>query len=270
MTYDKNNRDTCDPLNTTCPAQTSRLEIGAEINNIGDMYNISSSLLERASGFVSKKEDVFFLCITREGAGRLGRDTSTSEIRQGTRPKQHFSLCSQSLARAGQMDGTVWVSKGGDEMTRTRALRQPTDDEYRGYDGMHCRGLWRALPEDWRCPSCLRTKRGLLRWGLRQGHNAVRYGRTGWKAALAKHHDHEPDGGGDFSGVKGRFPATIICGDCNAADAHAKRMVGAPSWFSFSPAELRQFISAADNGPATINIEIAGRMARQKSAAWIG
>ena len=94
-------------------------------------------------------------------------------------------------------------------MSKVR-YRQPTDAEYRGYDGMHCRWMWRALPDDWRCPCCRRTKRGLMCWGRRKGSNAVRYGPIGWKTAIVKHHDHEPCGGMDFGGDFGRFPTTII------------------------------------------------------------
>src|SRR5262249_12072335 len=105
-------------------------------------------------------------------------------------------------------------------------IRRPTDAEYNAYDGMHCYSLWRSLPEEWRCPSCGRSKREILQWGERKGSNAAKYGRIGWKAGLHLHHDHAPCDGSDFLGEHGRFPATIICGACNTADARAKKACG--------------------------------------------
>lgn len=130
---------------------------------------------------------------------------------------------------------------------RSDTARKPTDREYLAYDGMHCSFLWRNLPEDWQCPCCLRTKRGILQWGKRKGSNAERYGPVGWKAGVHRHHDHSGH----------RFKETVICGGCNTADAQAKKIVGAPKNFSFSPAELRQFISATDNGPVKIAVDVA-------------
>ena len=49
-------------------------------------------------------------------------------------------------------------------------IRRPTELEYAAYDGMHCHGLWRATPESWRRPGCGRSKRGILIWGVREGH----------------------------------------------------------------------------------------------------
>jgi hypothetical protein len=126
--------------------------------------------------------------------------------------------------------------------------RQPTDVEYAAYDGMHCHGLWRTTPESWRCPCCNRSKRGILQWGQRVGSNAKTYGPVGWKAGLHKHHDH---------GSYRRFPQTLICGACNAADGRAKRSLGLSADFSFSPSELRQMISAADNQPVIVDLNMA-------------
>jgi len=125
--------------------------------------------------------------------------------------------------------------------------RRPSEAEYLSYDG-HCRWLWQSLPEDWRCPSCRRRKREILQWRKRIGSNSF-----GWKAGLHLHHDHAAD----ERGKGGRFPAAIICSACNFADVRAKKVCGAPEWFSFSPSELRSFISAKPNSPVTIRIATA-------------
>lgn len=73
------------------------------------------------------------------------------------------------------------------------------------------------------------------------------YGPIGWKAGVHGHHDHSS---------YHRFPETVICGACNYADVRAKQICGAPAWFSFAPYELRQFITATDNGPVVIDSDI--------------
>ena len=99
-------------------------------------------------------------------------------------------------------------------------MRQPTDAEYLAYDGMHCRN---AQPARALALSVLSTEQAqILQWGERKGSNARIYGPIGWKAGLHRHHDHQPCDGMDFGGSAGRFPATVICGACNYADARAK------------------------------------------------
>lgn len=66
----------------------------------------------------------------------------------------------------------------------------PTDSEYANFDGMHCSDLWRTLSNDWRCHSCRRSKRELMRWGTREGSHARLYGPVGWKIGLHRHHDY--------------------------------------------------------------------------------
>lgn len=113
--------------------------------------------------------------------------------------------------------------------------RAPTDEEFAAYDGMHCAVIWRALPTDWKCPVCDRSKREILIWGKRKGSNAVVYGEIGFKAGIHAHHDH-----GDIFGFgeRGRFKTTHVCGACNNLDARLKK-VGATCDFSFSPEELK-------------------------------
>ena len=63
----------------------------------------------------------------------------------------------------------------------------------------------------------------------------------GWVAALHRHHDHSRD----FRGQRGaRFPQTTICDQCNAADGTAKRKLLLPKAFSFTPDEIRMFVSS--------------------------
>lgn len=46
-----------------------------------------------------------------------------------------------------------------------------------------------------------------------------------------------------------RFDPAMVCEDCNTGDTEAKRIVGAPAWFSFSPEEIGWFCDIAPNHP---------------------
>lgn len=127
-------------------------------------------------------------------------------------------------------------------------IRVPTRAEYESYEGAHTHQLWKLLPETWHCPECGRAKFELLRWTKR-----VVQGRAfdGWTAALHGHHDH--------LGI-GRFPETIICELCNTVDGMAKRrrtQKGITDCFSFSPAEMRRFITATPHGTHVVDWERA-------------
>lgn len=85
-------------------------------------------------------------------------------------------------------DGEGVIAAGA---PRSSAMKTgPTDSEYANFDGMHCSDLWRTLSNDWRCHSCRRSKRELMRWGTREGSHARLYGPVGWKIGLHRHHDY--------------------------------------------------------------------------------
>lgn len=122
---------------------------------------------------------------------------------------------------------------------KTTNYKTPSDKEFNEYNGEHCRNLWESIDNTWKCPGCHREKRDILRWTQRKPHNQVFYG---WIAPLCLHHDHSNTN---------RFPETLICGDCNSADGTAKRKLKLPKNFSFSPDEIRHFISPVPNAPHT-------------------
>jgi hypothetical protein len=127
-------------------------------------------------------------------------------------------------------------------------MRVPTDSEYLSFDGMHCRLLWKELSQEWRCPSCSRTKRELMRWGRRCGSNARIYGPIGWMIALHRHHDHG----------QRWHREVIICGGCNTADGTAKRELRLPDDWSFTAEEIGRFVTASPNGGMShIDLNIA-------------
>lgn len=63
----------------------------------------------------------------------------------------------------------------------------------------------------------------------------------GFTVSMATHHCH---------GV-GRFQEELICGDCNSADGTAKRKLGLPKEWSFSPAEIGRFVTVSPHSGAT-------------------
>jgi rubredoxin len=130
---------------------------------------------------------------------------------------------------------------------------------------------WAMTPQDWICPGCGRGKIDIARLNSRK--EAMCH--------LHEHHDH-------MQGVLKRkfrelavsksavvadqdcedfakrsaamivaYEPTVICADCNTAEGAAKRLVGTPSDFSFSPQEIREFVQPQPNMPHEINVEAA-------------
>lgn len=128
-----------------------------------------------------------------------------------------------------------------------RWSRIPTTAEIAAFDGLHCSALYReAVFSGWRCPCCNRSAVELIRWTEIMGPTwRARYGDAwgmGFTIAFARHHCHG----------RGRFPQTVICGDCNAADGAAKRKLKLPAEWSFSPDEIRQFVKTTPHSGRTI------------------
>ncbi len=74
---------------------------------------------------------------------------------------------------------------------RNDIRRIPTSNEYKAFDGMHCKKIYENLSEPWGCPSCSRSKYELLRWTILFPKSSYRY--EGWAAGFHHHHDHQSD-----------------------------------------------------------------------------
>jgi hypothetical protein len=116
-------------------------------------------------------------------------------------------------------------------------------EEYRAYDGEHVWRLWRQHSDRWQCPGCGRTKFQIMRWTVKdRGLPTVR---TGWKAVLHVHHDHQADPWiiNPQPRVRPRFFPTVICDHCNGVDVAVKqRYPQIDRDFSFTPWEIRQIV----------------------------
>jgi hypothetical protein len=135
----------------------------------------------------------------------------------------------------------------------------PTSAEIAAFTGLHCtRIYWGCVGSRWQCPCCDRSAQELIRWSEITGQYwRAHYGDTwgmGWTISFARHHCHNAESGG----MGQRFETTLICGDCNGADGAAKRKLGLPAWWSFSPAEIREFVQCvAWSGRTVIDYEVA-------------
>ena len=148
--------------------------------------------------------------------------------------------------------------------------RSPSSQDYREYDGAHCPNLWFGTPENWRCPSCNRSKFELLRWTKRHSLpvNGKRKPYIGWLAVLHRHHDHGGHYDEHWNETGNRFPQTVICDHCNVADGMAKRKLGLAKSFSFSPQEIGRFVKATPHAGHTIDYETAREVYDLLIANW--
>ena len=141
-------------------------------------------------------------------------------------------------------------------------------------DGVDMDMLWAYTPMSWQCPACLRSKSQIARPN-KNGDLMCR---------LVEHHDHMKDhlikefekisAGLDrvlASEAAGKFAKrsapmvsaydnTVICNDCNNADAVAKKLAGTHPSFSFSPAEILAFVIASPNAEHKVSSEAATRI----------
>jgi hypothetical protein len=143
--------------------------------------------------------------------------------------------------------------------------------------------LWDEQPADWICVCCRRAKPALWRPGkddsligalhwhhdhLMDYPNALLRARLGpdWMPIL----EQKTPGADHFrSGLcrfVERFPAEIICQDCNAADGAAKQHIQADRYFSFAPPEISHIITPMSNIPHRIDRGVAASIWRTETS----
>jgi len=127
--------------------------------------------------------------------------------------------------------------------------------------GAHLNRWWVMTPVTWKCPCCCRTKDQIVR--LNKNNYLT--------CQLHEHHDHMKDVVKElfesFSikqnivvadelsekfAIKTAFSLsaydnTVVCFDCNKADADAKKLVKAHRYFSFSPKQIGEFLGVTPN-----------------------
>lgn len=146
------------------------------------------------------------------------------------------------------------------------ALAQP------GVECLDLNAPWAETAPYWACPCCHRPKSSLLRISktgtlmahLHRHHDHLheyiahrlqeRFG-TEWAQGIPRGTYHLEHLG---SQMIERFEPTIICQDCNGADAFAKRSLPEiDRYFSFRPDEIRQFITPVANQSHRVDLKVA-------------
>ncbi|MBO1020436.1 hypothetical protein IPV08_10695 [Methylobacterium sp. SD274] len=151
-----------------------------------------------------------------------------------------------------------------------------------GATGLDLNWNWFETPVDWRCTCCGRDKPGIVR--LLEGGVLL--------AHLHLHHDHMRDyvggrlnerfgipwakgvplpsrhAGDHMQALVTRFRDTMVCDGCNTAEGEAKRTLGLPRHFSFSPSEMAGFIRPHANTMNEVDVDAASGIWLDARAAY--
>lgn len=141
-----------------------------------------------------------------------------------------------------------------------------------GATGLDLDQNWASVSQDWSCPCCLRPKtelalkrpNGVLLAHLHEHHDHLHdymaarlqetYGKEWPRGIPPGTYELEHSG----SVMIERFERTLVCEDCNAADAGAKaRSSRIDPYFSFRPSEISTFITSGPNRPHDVNTNAA-------------
>lgn len=143
-----------------------------------------------------------------------------------------------------------------------------------GADGAHLNKWWVMTSVDWECPCCKRKKSEIVRLNKKNFLSCQ----------LHEHHDHMKevvkhifeelstrkniivaDELSEKFATKAAFSLsaydnTVVCADCNKADADAKRLLQCHKFFSFSPNEIAEFICVTPNREHQIDVNAAKKV----------
>lgn len=138
-------------------------------------------------------------------------------------------------------------------------------------DGVDMTIGWVCTARNWICPSCDRAKSEIVRLNSKKQ----------LMCRLVEHHDHMKDlvekafkracryqvvlqadlqakrFAERASSMVSAYDNTLICDDCNVADAIAKKAANSNVNFSYSPQEIRKFVLPRANLPHEIDVKVA-------------
>ena len=147
-----------------------------------------------------------------------------------------------------------------------------------GATGVDMSEYWIRTPQNWICPACGRSKEELAR---KNSHNQL-------MCKLVSHHDHMQDlllerfrsisaslakvvadevaerFAKRSASMVASYDNTLICQDCNAADASAKKAAMTHSKFSYSPQEIRRIVVPKSHCSHEINASVAVEIWEQR------
>ncbi len=181
-----------------------------------------------------------------------------------------------TLLEASVKDGDI-TSLDGVESPLSRSIKA-----HFGTSIFEMNSLWIGTDQNWICPCCDRTK-----------FEITRLGKSGQiLAKLVVHHDHMGDAmkeafheafvnaGTEIAQVDGfklvermgsafaAFTNTLICEDCNHADVLATKHIYAPSYFSFSIGQIKQFILPRPHTTHRVTYDIVDTIWIKAKAAY--
>lgn len=141
---------------------------------------------------------------------------------------------------------------------------------------------WIGSSQAWSCPCCGRSKFHISRVGKK---NQI-------LAKLVVHHDHMgealkaafhvafEEAGTRDAQIEGNrlverigsafaaYEEVLICEDCNNADTEAKKLLEAPSFFSFSIGQIRSFIQSSAHHPHDVEADAAHQRWKEARPAY--
>lgn len=146
-----------------------------------------------------------------------------------------------------------------------------------GAEALDLNSWWADTPQAWSCPCCQREKYAILRLSKDRvllahlhehhdhlqdlmGHRLQGHFGAHWTAGIPPGTYHLEHLG---SRLLTRFDPTVVCADCNIAEAKVKS--GLPHihrYFSFRPSEMRAFIGASPNADHSIDLDQADALWR--------
>lgn len=141
---------------------------------------------------------------------------------------------------------------------------------------------WAGTSQFWTCPCCGRSKYQISRMGNKGQILAklvIHHDHMG-EAMNAAFHDAFKATGTDVEQINGlrlvqhmghafaAYDEVLVCEDCNNADAEAKKMVDAPTYFSFSLTQIQRFISAGDHRAHEVDNIQANAVWQEAKAAY--
>jgi hypothetical protein len=153
--------------------------------------------------------------------------------------------------------------------------RVPTSHELMEFDGEpgDAANLYAyAMQTNWRCPSCHRTAHECIRW-MRLNELSWRIGyrdefMMGFTVDLRRYACRA----GELNRTwRRRFDPTLLCSDCETINKSAKRKLGLPPAFNFSPEELGLFSFCLPySGHMEIDYDLAYQLYAHHAAWFFG
>lgn len=146
-----------------------------------------------------------------------------------------------------------------------------------GTDRLDLNWNWFETSTCWTCPCCGRSKPkiarpnegGVLLAHLHLHHDHMREHfsallrkqlGTPWAKELSASSRHAED---HMRALVMRFRASLVCDGCNTAEGDAKKALGLPRHFSFTPSEIARFVRPRPNAMNEIDVEEARQV-------WLG